>query len=76
MEVKMTEKEKVYKNKVIFLRKSKAGKHLYAFNNDDALREAESIIMNISDVEALIRGDFSSIKISIMEAKDELAESG
>jgi hypothetical protein len=72
------EKEKIaYKNKVVFLRKSKKGEHLYAFDNNGALALAESIVMNISDVQALIDGKYESIKVSIMEKepKDDLAES-
>jgi hypothetical protein len=65
----MTE-EKKYKNKVVFLRKSKKGKHLYAFDNEGALSKAESILMNISDVQALIAGEYESIKVSIMEKED------
>jgi hypothetical protein len=68
----MTE-EKKYKNKVVFLRKSKKGEHLYAFDYNDAFKEAieGSILMNISDVEALIAGKYESIKISIMPKKEE-----
>ena len=60
-----------YKNKVVFLRKSKKGEHLYAFNNDDAFAKADSIIMNISEVQALIDGKFESIKVSIMEKEED-----
>lgn len=67
--VKMSE----YKNKVVFLRKSKKGEHLYAFDNDGAFATAVggSVIMNIPEVEALIRGDYKSIKVSIMEEKKD-----
>lgn len=67
------EDKREYKNKVVFLRKSKKGEHLYAFDNDGAFAAAVkgSIIMNISEVEALIEGRFGSIKVSIMEAKAE-----
>jgi hypothetical protein len=37
--------EKKYKNKVVFLRKSKKGKHLYAFDNDGAFATADEILM-------------------------------
>lgn len=71
----MSDEKKKYKNKVVFLRKSKAGDHLYAFDNNGALGKAESIIMNISDVQALIGGKYTSIKISIMEKKkDDLGD--
>lgn len=60
--------EKQYKNKVVFLHKSKAGNHLYAFDNNGAFADAKegSIIINISDIEALLSNDFQSIKVSIM----------
>ena len=64
--------EKQYKNKVVFLRKSKGGEHLYAFDNNGALALAKSLIMNISDVQALLDGKYESIKVSIMEeGKDD-----
>ena len=69
----MTEEEKiVYKNPVLFLRKSKAGKHLYAFDYEETFAKARrgSIVMNISDVEALINGNVPFIKISIMPEKE------
>ena len=74
----MVEKEGTYKNKVVFLRKSKAGEHLYAFDYNNAFADAKegSIIMNISDIEALIEGKFDSIKVSIMPKKENEAESG
>lgn len=62
----LTEK-KIYKNKVVFLHKSKNGRHLYAFDNDGAFAAAKSIILNVSEVEALIEGKFKNIKVSIME---------
>jgi hypothetical protein len=70
------EEEKEYKNKVVFLRKSRAGEHLYAFDYNGAFASAVegSIIMNISEIEALIEGKFDSIKVSIMPKKDEIAE--
>jgi len=64
--------EKEYKNKVIFLRVSKAGNHLYAFDNDGVLNEKySSLVMNRSDVEKLLEGKFESIKISAMENKNQ-----
>jgi hypothetical protein len=64
--------EKQYKNKVIFLRKSVAGDHLYAFDNDGAFAEAieGSIIMNIAEVKGLLTGNFDFIKVSIMPKKE------
>jgi hypothetical protein len=62
-----------YANKVIFLRKSKKGEHLYAFDNDGAFAAAKegSLLMNISDVKNLIEGKFESIKVSVMPKKEE-----
>jgi len=61
-----------YKNKVVFLRKSKKGAHLYAFNRDGAFGGGiESILMDISEVERLIAGSTEWIKVSVMEAKEE-----
>jgi hypothetical protein len=74
---KEEKEEKIeYKNKVVFLRKSKAGEHLYAFDYNGAFADAKegSIIMNISDVKALIAGKWDKIKVSIMPKKDEIAE--
>jgi len=62
-----------YKNKVVFLRKSKKGEHLYAFDYNGAFASAVegSIILNVSEVEALIAGKFDSIKVSLMPKKEE-----
>ena len=63
--------ETEYKNKVLFARLSKKGEHVYAFNHDNILgAEYESLIMNVSDLKALIEGKFESIKISAMEVKE------
>lgn len=61
-----------YKNKVIFLRKSKKGEHLYAFDYNGAFASAEggSLIMNISEVIPLIEGKFESIKVSVMPKQE------
>lgn len=66
------EEKKQYKNKVVFMRKSIAGDHLYAFDNEGAFAEAieGSIIMNISEVQKLIEGKLDFIKISIMPKKE------
>ena len=65
-----------YKNKAVFLRKSKKGKHLFAFDYNGAFASAVegSLIMNISEVEALIAGKFESIKVSVMPKEE--AENG
>ena len=67
------EEEKVYKNKVVFLRKSKKGEHLYAFDYNGAFETAidGSLILNVSDVEALIAGRYDSIKVSIMPKRED-----
>jgi hypothetical protein len=65
-----SDEKKGYKNKVVFLRKSKKGKHLYAFDNGGAFAKVETILMNISEVEALIAGECECIKVSIMEKED------
>jgi hypothetical protein len=64
---------KNYENKVIFLRKSKKGEHLYAFDYNGAFAEAKdgSLILNVSDVQNLIDGKFESIKVSVMPKKEE-----
>jgi hypothetical protein len=74
---KKSEKEKKeYKRPVLFLRKSKAGNHLYAFNRetDDGGEVlgggVESLLMNIADVEKVISGEYESIKVSVMLKED------
>ena len=76
--------QKTYKNPVLFLRKSKAGEHLYAFNRikdlvkmkDDAeegliLGEGVgSLLLNISEVVKLIDGKVEWIKVSVLPARD------
>lgn len=66
------EEKKQYKNKVVFLRKSVAGNHLYAFDNDGAFAEAieGSIVMNIAEVNGLLIGNLDFIKISIMPRRN------
>jgi hypothetical protein len=67
------EEGKQYKNRVVFLRMSKAGKHLYAFDNDGAFAGAieGSIVMNIAEVRGLISGNLDFIKVSILPKKEE-----
>ena len=62
-----------YVNKVVFLRKSKKGEHLYVFDNDGAFAAAKegSLLMNVSDVKNLIDDKFESIKVSVMPRKEE-----
>ena len=57
-----------YKNKVLFLRKSKNGNHLFTFNRNGIIgEEVESLIMNISDIKRLIEGSTTWIKVSVMK---------
>ena len=64
--------EKTYKRPVLFLRKSKAGEHLYTFNRDGALgNDVESLIFNVSDVKKLLDSSMEWIKISVMSAEKE-----
>lgn len=65
-------KKREYKNKVVFMRKSKEGHHLYAFNNDGVLGGGvKSVLVNVSDVEKLLGGEYESIKVSIMPSDEE-----
>ena len=71
MEEQKTLVEKAYKQDVLFLRKSKAGKHLYAFNRDTegtaVLGGAvASLIMDVSEVERLLAGTTEWIKIGVI----------
>lgn len=57
-----------YTNRILFLRKSKKGEHLYAFQRDGILGgETESLVMNVSDVKQLIDGKQTWCKVSAME---------
>ena len=61
---------KEYKNKVIWLHKSKAGEHLYAFGKEGDFHNVRSLLMNVSEVDNLLKGYVDSIKISIMENEE------
>ena len=60
-----------YKNKVIWLHKSKKGGHLYAFTNEGIFHNTKSILMNVSEVTALLAGEVDGIKMSIIEHEDK-----
>ena len=61
-----------YKTKVVFLRKSKKGAHLYAFNYEGALGgDVGSLIMDVSEVERLLEGSTTWIKVGVVPAKEE-----
>ena len=62
------EEKHEYKNKVVFLRLSKSGEHVYAFNRDDAMGEkVASIIANVKDIQAVLDGKGDWAKISVVE---------
>jgi len=66
------EEEKTYKNRVVFLRLSKSGEHVYAFNRDDALGEkVASLIANVKDIRAVLDGKSDWAKISVLEVEEE-----
>jgi hypothetical protein len=67
------EEEKVYANPILYLHKSKAGGHLYAFNVEKKGgegmvlgEEVESLILNVSDVSAVLDGQLKWAKVSIV----------
>jgi len=74
-EGKMDNKKKeehVYKNRVVFLRLSKSGEHVYAFNRDGALgKEVSSLIANVKDIRAVIDGKGDWAKVSVVEEKED-----
>ena len=76
------EEEKTYANPILYLHKSKKGGHLYAFNIEakpeasaEGLKEGgemvlggkvESLILNVSDVSAVIQGELKWCKVSVV----------
>ena len=72
IEEEKQKEEHVYKNKVVFLRLSKSGEHVYAFNRDGALGEkVASLIANVKDIRAVIDGKGDWAKVSVIEEKEE-----
>ena len=70
-EIKKEEKPE-YKNRVVFLRLSKSGEHIYAFNRDGALGEkVSSLIANVKDIRAVIDGKGDWAKVSVIEEKED-----
>lgn len=71
-ETKEEEQKKTYKTSILYLHKSKAGEHLYAFNvekdgGDMVLGgEIESLILNVSDVSAVLEGRMKWAKVSVV----------
>ena len=55
-----------YKNKVVFLRKSKKGDHLFVFDSREDLISGGTLIMNVSEVERLIGGGTEWVKVSVL----------
>ena len=77
----MTKQEEIeevgYKQKVIFLRKSKKGAHLFAFNYEEALGDnIGSLIMDVSEVERLIAGSTEWIKVGVIPVDTAGASGG
>ena len=65
-----------YKNRVVFLRLSKSGDHVYAFNREGALGEkVASLIGNVKDIRAVIDGKSDWAKVSVVEEKDAHSQS-
>ena len=70
-EVESSAEDTEYKTKVIFLRKSKKGAHLYAFNRDGILGgDVGSILLDVSEVKRLIAGGTEWIKVSVIPAEE------
>ena len=68
-EVESSAGDTEYKTMVVFLRRSKKGAHLYAFNRDGILGgDVGSILMDVSEVERLIAGSTEWIKVSVISA--------
>jgi len=60
-----------YKNKVLFLRVSKEGNHLYAFDREGGLGDGiGSILMNRSELEELLNGEADTCKVSLMKENE------
>ena len=56
----------------LFLRKSKGGKHLYAFGKDGILGDGvKSLLINVEDLQALLGGS-EWCKVSAMREEDDL----
>lgn len=62
-----------YKSPILYLHKSKTGGHLYAFNVEKEGEEGmvlggeiESLILNVSDVQAVMDGQMKWAKVSVV----------
>ena len=70
-EVESSAEDTEYKTKVIFLRKSKKGAHLYAFNRDGILGgDVGSILVDVSEIKRLIAGGTDWVKVSVIPAEE------
>ena len=71
------EEKKTYKTPILYLHKSKAGRHLFAFNMEKEGGEGmvlgddvESLLVNISDVSAVLNGEMKWAKVSVLAKGD------
>ena len=77
MKTKEEEGGKKYKTPVLFLRKSEAGKHLFAVNREGEKgnmvlgEDVGSLILNLSEMEALLAGKMKWCKVSVISAVDK-----
>jgi len=62
-----------YKVHVLFMNRSKAGKHVFIFNDEEKILggEVESLLMNLGEVAELVAGNRKWVKVSVMTGKDE-----
>ena len=74
--------KRAYKVPVLFLRKSKAGKHLYAFNRVDEEGkdvlggDVGSVLINISEIEDVLSGKADWVKVSVLPAEKDDPDAG
>ena len=67
--------KKTYKTPILYLHISRAGEHLYAFNiekKDGSMvlgGEVESLILNVSEVSAVLEGRMEWAKVSVLLTK-------
>ena len=60
-----------YKNKVLFARISKSGEKVNIYNHDGILQEVyKMLLINTSDMQKLLSGEYESIKVSAMKEED------
>lgn len=71
MEVKIEEdNRKPYKHKAVFLRRSKAGEHLFLHDTQENLAPGSTLIMGVSEVEAVIKGEREWAKVGILPPEE------